>query len=183
MKTNPYVNYYLTQQQGRGPPVFRGSLWQMGHGQMGYGLGNLFRSLAKVVMPLVKRGVKGLGKIVATTGADLFGDIAAGKNVKEAAKAHGLEALGAAKTKALEHIQAKNQPGEQSGSGRRSRGGKRSGSTRNRSRSTRKRSRSAKRTKQSKSKKRLAKKRKPSRSRTRSRQVKKRKTSPQDIFG
>ncbi len=155
METNPYVNYYLTQQQGRGPPVFRGSLWQMGHGQMGYGLGNLFRSLAKVVTPLVKRGAKGLGKIVATTGADLLGDIAAGKNVKEAAKAPGLEALGAAKTKALEQNK--------------------------RSRSTRKRPRSAKRTKRSKSKKRLAKKRKPSRPRTR--KVKKRKTSPQDIFG
>ncbi len=157
---------------------------------MGYGLGNLVRSLAKVVTPLVKRGAKGLGKIVATTGADLFGDIAAGKNVKEAAKARGLEALGAAKTKALEHIQAKNQPRQQSGSGRRSRGGKRSRSTRKRSRSTRKRSRStrkrsrsAKRTKRSKSKKCLVKKRKPLRSRTRSRQVKKRKTSPQDIFG
>ncbi len=111
MKTNLYVNYYLTQQQGLGPPVFRGSLWQMGHGQMGYGLGNLFRSLAKVVMPLVKRGAKGLGKIVAKTGADLLGDITAGNNVKEAAKARGLEALGAAKTKALEHIQAKKHPG------------------------------------------------------------------------
>ena len=39
---------------------------------MGYGLGNLFCSLAKVVTPLVKRGAKGLGKIVATTGADLY---------------------------------------------------------------------------------------------------------------
>ncbi len=48
MKTNPYVNYYLAQQQGRELPVFHGSLWQMGHGQMGYGLGK------------VKRGVKGL---------------------------------------------------------------------------------------------------------------------------
>ena len=56
---------------------------------MGYGLGNLFRSLAKVVTPSVKRGAKGLGKIVATTGADLLGDIAARKNVKEAVKAHG----------------------------------------------------------------------------------------------
>ncbi len=96
---------------------------------MGYGLGNLFCSLAKVVKPLVKGGAKGLGKIVATTGADLWGVIAAGKNVKEAAKAHGLEALGAAKTKTLEYIQAKKQPGEQSSSGRCSRGGKRWRST------------------------------------------------------
>jgi hypothetical protein len=53
MMHNPYVQYYLAQQQGHGMPVFRGSAWQMGHGQMGYGLGNLFRSLAKVVTPLV----------------------------------------------------------------------------------------------------------------------------------
>ena len=104
MTRNPYIPYYLAQQQGHGMPVFRGSLWQMGHGQMGYGLGNLFRGLAKVATPLVKRGAKTLGKIVATTGANLLGDVAAGKNVKEAVKAHGLEAVNAAKTKALEHI-------------------------------------------------------------------------------
>jgi hypothetical protein len=59
----------------------------MGHGQMGYGLGNLFRSLAKVVTPLVKKGAKALGNIAMKTGADLLGDVAAGKNVKEAVKA------------------------------------------------------------------------------------------------
>ncbi|CAB3998847.1 Hypothetical predicted protein [Paramuricea clavata] len=147
---------------------------------MGYGLGNLFRSLARVVTPLVKKGAKTLGKIVATTGADLLGDVAAGKNVKEAARVGGLEALGAAKTKALEHIWARKQPKEQSGRGRRSRGGKRS---RSRSKNT-KRSRNRKPSiKRSRSKKRAVKKRKPSRSTTRSRSAKKRKTSPQDIFG
>ena len=45
--------YYLDQQQGRGMPVFRGSLWQAGHGQHGYGLGGLFRSIARVAMPTV----------------------------------------------------------------------------------------------------------------------------------
>ena len=176
MHSNPYVSYYLAQQQGHGMPVFHGSLWQKGHGQMGYGLGNLFHSLAKVVTPMLKRGGKALGKIVATTGADLLGDIASGKNVKEAAKARGLQALGTAKAKAMEHIQANKQTGEQSGSGRRR---KRLRST-NRSKSA-KRSKST--TKRSRSKKRTVKKRKPTRSRTRSRQAKKRKTSPQDIFG
>ena len=37
MKNNPYTHYYL-EQQGRGMPVFRGSPWQMGHDQKGYGL-------------------------------------------------------------------------------------------------------------------------------------------------
>ena len=111
MHSNPYVSYYQAQQQGHGMPVFRGSLWQMGHGQMGYGLGNLFRSIAKVAMPMLKRGGKALGKIVATTGADLLGDIASGKNVKEAAKARGLQALSTAKGKAMEQMHANKQTG------------------------------------------------------------------------
>ena len=46
MKNNPYTHYYL-EQQGRGMPVFRGSPWQMGHDQKGYGLGALFRSVTR----------------------------------------------------------------------------------------------------------------------------------------
>ena len=41
---NPYVRYYLDQQQGRDMPVFGGSPWQYGYGQMVYGLGGLYRS-------------------------------------------------------------------------------------------------------------------------------------------
>ena len=36
--------------------VFRGSPWQNGHGQVGFGLGGLFRSVARAVMPIVKSG-------------------------------------------------------------------------------------------------------------------------------
>jgi hypothetical protein len=173
MHSNPYVSYYLAQQQGHGMPVFRGSLWQMGHGQMGYGLGNLFRSIAKVAMPMLKRGGKALGKIVATTGADLLGDIASGKNVKEAAKARGLQALSTAKAKAMEQMQANKQTG--------------SGTRRKRTRSKSTKRPSAKGSKstvkRSRSETRTVKKRKPSTSRARSKQTKKRKTSPQDIFG
>ena len=47
MHNNLCACYYLDQQQqGHGMPVFRGSLWQAGHGQHGYGLGDLFRSIA-----------------------------------------------------------------------------------------------------------------------------------------
>ena len=173
MHSNPYVSYYQAQQQGHGMPVFRGSLWQMGHGQMGYGLGNLFRSIAKVAMPMLKRGGKALGKIVATTGADLLGDIASGKNVKEAAKARGLQALSTAKAKAMEQMQANKQTG--------------SGTRRKRTRSKSTKRPSAKGSKstvkRSRSETRTVKKRKPSTSRARSKQTKKRKTSPQDIFG
>ena len=92
---NPYIDYYLNQQgHGGDMAVFRGAPWQMG-----YGLGALFRSLSKVATPLLKRGAKSLGKIATSTGKDLLGDTAKGKNVKEAAKARGKEALGLQRTK------------------------------------------------------------------------------------
>ena len=83
--SNAYVRYYLDQ-QGRDMTVFRGSPWQIGHGQMGHGLGGLFRSVARAVMPMVKSGAKALGNIALKSGANLVGDVLAGKNVKEAAK-------------------------------------------------------------------------------------------------
>ena len=75
---NPYVRFYLDQ-QGRGMPVFRGSAWQMGHGQKRYGLGGLFRSVARSVMPLVKSGAKALGNIALNSGANFVNDVLAGK--------------------------------------------------------------------------------------------------------
>ena len=89
---NPYVRYYLDQQQGRGMPVFRGSPWQVG-----YGLGGLFRSLARRAMPLIKTGAKALGNIALKSGTDFVGDVLAGRNVKEAAKARTVEAANVAK--------------------------------------------------------------------------------------
>ena len=98
--SNPYLRYYLDQ-QGHGMTVFRGSPWQSGHGQMGYGLGGLFRSVARAVMPMVKSGAKALGNIALKSGANFVGDVLAGKNVKEAAKARTLEAANVAKRKAV----------------------------------------------------------------------------------
>ena len=73
MNTNPYVRYYLGQQRDHGMPVFRGSAWQMGHEQMGYGFGELFRSFARAVAPLC--GSKSLGKIALSTGANVLGTL------------------------------------------------------------------------------------------------------------
>ncbi len=66
---------------------------------MGYGLGGLFRSMARAVMPMVKSGAKTLGNIALNSGKDLLGDVLAGKNVKEAVKAHALEAANVAKNR------------------------------------------------------------------------------------
>ena len=67
--------------------VFRGSPWQIGHGQVKFGLGGLFRSVARAVMPMIKRGANALGNIALNSGANFVGDVLAGKNAKEAAKA------------------------------------------------------------------------------------------------
>ena len=104
---NPYTRYYHDQQQGRGMTVFRGSPWQAGHGQLGYGLGGLFRSIARVAMPVVKSGAKALGKIALNSGLNLLGDVMSGKNVKEdvKAKTRALEAANTAKNKAVQRVQ------------------------------------------------------------------------------
>ena len=80
---------------------------------MGYGLGGLFRSVARAVMPMVKSGAKALGNIALKSGANFVGDVLAGKNVKEAAKARTLEAANVAKKKAVNKLM------NQTGSGKR----------------------------------------------------------------
>ena len=104
---NPYVRYYLDQ-QGHGMPVFRGSPWQLG-------LGGLFRSVARTVIPMVKSGAKARGNIALNSGSNFIGDVLAGKNVKEAAKARTREAADATKQKAVQRLRAY----AQTGSGRR----------------------------------------------------------------
>ena len=59
---------------------------------MGYGLGGLFCSVARTVMPLVKSGAKTLGEIALNSGANFLGDVLSGQNVKEAAKSRLNEA-------------------------------------------------------------------------------------------
>ena len=107
---NPYVRYYLDQ-QGHGMPVFGGSPWQLGHGQMGYGLVGLFRSVARTVMPMVKSGAKALENIALNSGANFIGDVLAGKNVKGAAKARTREAADATKQKAVQRLRTYAQTG------------------------------------------------------------------------
>ena len=110
-KTDQYVRYYLNQQQGNGMPVFIGSAWQRGHGQVGYGLRGLFKSLARTVMPMVKSGAKTLGKIALSTGANVLGDVLSGKNVKESAKSRINEAANVVKEKAVNKLRTISQTG------------------------------------------------------------------------
>ena len=78
-ETKAYKNYYLSQ-VGHGMPYFAGA-----RVQQGYGLGNLFSSIAKSVLPLVKKSAKSLGKQVLQSGVEFTSDVLHGKNAKQAA--------------------------------------------------------------------------------------------------
>ena len=97
MEAKAYKNYYLSQ-VGHGMPYFAGA-----RVQQGYGLGNLFSSIAKSVLPLVKKGAKTLGKQVLQSDVDFASDVLQGKNVKQAAidqaKTAGTNLLQAAQRK------------------------------------------------------------------------------------
>ena len=69
------------RQVGGALPYFTGARVQRGHG-----FGSLFSGLLRTVAPLIRRGAVALGKRALTTGAQIAGDVVAGKNVKKAAK-------------------------------------------------------------------------------------------------
>ena len=74
-----YQNYYLNQ-VGHGLPYFSGVRYQQR-----YGLGNIFSSITKTVLPLVKSGSKAIGKQVLRNGVDFASDVLSGKNAKQVA--------------------------------------------------------------------------------------------------
>ena len=75
-----YDDYYVGQ-VGHGMPFFAGTRIQRGHG-----LGNIFSGLVRAAMPLVKSGVKALGKQAAKTGMQIAGDVLRGQKPKRAAR-------------------------------------------------------------------------------------------------
>ena len=88
---NKWIDYYYGQafpdrddlQKGGGFPsaVYRGPVLQRG-----YGIGNMFRSMARSVMPALKQGLKTFGKTALQTGLEVMQDVSNGENVKTAAK-------------------------------------------------------------------------------------------------
>ena len=77
------MNYddYYARQVGGALPYFTGARVQRGHG-----FGSLFSGLLRTVAPLIRRGAVALGKRALTTGAQIAGDVVAGKNIKKAVK-------------------------------------------------------------------------------------------------
>ena len=75
-----YENYYVTQ-VGKGMPYYSGRQFQRGHGLSG----GLFSSIGSAVLPMIKSGIKTVGKEVLRSGAKLASDALQGKNLKKGA--------------------------------------------------------------------------------------------------
>ena len=75
-----FEEYYL-KQTGSGLAGFSGARYQRGHG-----LGNVLRKLAKIAMPLLKKGAHFVGKHAMKTRMHIAQDVAEGKNIKAATK-------------------------------------------------------------------------------------------------
>ena len=82
---NAWEEYYYAQafpeesslQRGGNVPSYRGPVLQKG-----YGIGSIFKSVARSVMPSLKE----TGKSGLTTGLEVLQDVAKGENIKTAAK-------------------------------------------------------------------------------------------------
>lgn len=75
-----FEDYYV-QQTGHGINYYQGSAFQRG-----YGFGGIFRSFFRAAAPLLKSGVKTLGKHLWRSGLDVVNDVSRGENLQVAAK-------------------------------------------------------------------------------------------------
>ena len=80
MSRNVFEDYYLQQAKGGGLPVY------IGGSQRGNGIGGILSGLARMVVPVLKRGGKSILKETLRTGVDILGDVASGNNLKTSAK-------------------------------------------------------------------------------------------------
>ena len=97
-----YKKYYEVQAGGGDFPIFRGYVRQRG-----YGLGGMFRTFYKFVMPLfkthalpfLKKGAEIVGTEAVKTAADIANDAIKGRNIQDSAKEHLNESLDSLKNR------------------------------------------------------------------------------------
>lgn len=80
-RSDEYYRNYYENQVGNGLAVFKGATVQRGHG-----IGGFFSNLFKGAMPLLKSGLKTVGKELLSAGADIARDALQGEDVGAAAK-------------------------------------------------------------------------------------------------
>jgi hypothetical protein len=74
----------MRQQRGGNITGYRGACMQRG-----YGIGGIFKSLARYVIPLFKQVAKVVGKRALQAATEVGQDVLQGKNVRESVKIHG----------------------------------------------------------------------------------------------
>ena len=85
MSRNGYEDYYL-HQAGTGLSVFAGNRTQAGHG-----LGNILGGLARMVIPIIRKGGKSVLQEGIRAGVDVLGDISQGQDIKSSLKRRAKE--------------------------------------------------------------------------------------------
>jgi hypothetical protein len=81
-------DHFLRQQRGGNIAGFRGARMQRG-----YGIGGIFKSLARYAIPLFKQGAKVVGKRALQAATEVGQDVIQGKNVKESFKSRGKQVV------------------------------------------------------------------------------------------
>ena len=76
-------DHFLRQQRGGNIAGYRGARFQRG-----YGIGGIFKSLARYAIPLFKQGAKVAGKRALQAATEVGQDVLQGKNVRESVKTH-----------------------------------------------------------------------------------------------
>ena len=61
--------------------------------QRGYGIGGMFKSLARIVIPLLKRGAKAVGKRALKAATEVGQNVLEGKSVLKSLKSRGSDAI------------------------------------------------------------------------------------------
>ena len=82
------TDHYLRQQHGGNIVGCRG-----GRMQRGYGIGGMFKSLARIAITLFKRGGKMVGKRALKAATEVSQDVFEGKNVLKSLKSRGSDAV------------------------------------------------------------------------------------------
>ena len=84
----PAPHYPIWQYGNGGLRTFRGSAMPKG-----YGLGGLFKGLARSFAPALNQGLIHVEKKALSTGVNVLSDVANGRNIKEAVKSQAQESI------------------------------------------------------------------------------------------
>lgn len=118
-----WVEYYLELMKKPQPEIYQQGFGNLpsfiGYApyQRGAGLGNIFASLFRRLLPILKPVAKAVGKQALSTGASIAADVVQGRDLKESAIEHGKEAAGNLLQQASDGIMNRTQKG--SGLGKR----------------------------------------------------------------